>query len=144
MLNALDALHDANLMSPRPNEWATLREINAAADPYGSSNITHSTMSRLVKGGSVESATIDGQTMYRAAGQAIRPGGGESKPRPQPEQDYVPGQDQDPRGGKDDVYDPYADDPKYYGRGGGAPAGGPVVPAPVGGIVSGTAQQIIT
>ena len=112
-MNALEALREANLISQRQGEWATLREINASQGIDGG-NITHTQLSGLVKAGSAESAPIEGQTMYRSAGQAIKEFGGEGRTEPY----EPPGQDGEPRGGKD--Y-PFPEDDQYL-RGG--PTGG--------------------
>jgi len=110
MMNALEALREANLISPRQGEWATLREINVSQGIDGG-NITHTQLSKLVKSGSAESAPVEGQTMYRSAGQAIKEFGGEGRT----ESYEPPGQDGEPRGGKDDPY--YPQDEQYL-RGG--------------------------
>ena len=117
-MTVLEVLREANLMSPRLGEWSTLPEVNSAQTFDSTSPITHSQLSKLVKSGVAESAFIEGQTMYRAAGQAAKPGGEGLKDR-----SYQPpeGRDGYPKGDYDET-----------------PRGAPVaVPLPVGGIVSG-------
>lgn len=125
-MNTLDALREANLISQREGEWATLQEVNATQSLDGG-NITHAQLSRLVKAGSAESAPIEGQTMYRAAGQAIKGFAGEGKPKPEPYE--PPGQDGEPRGGKDDQY-PEDDQYPKGGPAGGATGVGVPIPMP--------------
>lgn len=149
-MDTLSALREANLMSPRQGEWATLQEVNASGNMLDleGTNITHSQLTKLVKADAAESAFIEGQTMYRASGQAAKPGGEGKGGRgyQPPEGDYPPGQDYpgeqdyppDTRGGKDD-YPNGKDDWWNYDqpkRGGeqtptGAPAGGPGISIPV-------------
>ena len=140
---ALEALREACLTSPRTGEWSSLTEINSTANMLEkSSTITHSQLMKLVKSDVAESAFIEGQTMWRTAGQAIREHvGGEARPPYEPPE----GQDGYPDtrggkpegGGKDDWWD--YDQPRRgngeESKGGGAPGrasgAGIAVPIPL-------------
>jgi len=124
-MDTLSVLREANLMSPWQGEWSSLAEVNAVKMFDSTSPVTHSQLSKLVKSGVAESAFIEGQTMYRAAGQVAKPGGEGLEDR-----SYQPpeGRDGYPKGDYDET-----------------PRGAPVaVPLPVGGIVSGVTQHIIS
>ena len=119
-MNALEVLRVANLESHRPDEWATVKEINAVARAAASGPVSKRQLDKLVKDGIADKRMVGKVEQYRAGGQ-VPPGYSGRSPR-----DYVPGQDQEPRGDQQDT------------RGVGF-----VAPVPVQGIVSGVTRQVL-